>query len=205
VILACTGDGNQNALRGARAVLDVGRPDVLIGAGAAGGLSAGLSPGTLVAGAQVFDSSGLAAVAAPDWLDRARDAGALPASLLTVDRIVCTAKGRRSLSLGMPSGAPAAVDLESAFWARAAASSGVPSLILRSISDGADEELPGLLAACQAPGGPIRRACVARRALVRPADARRLFELRRRVRAGSQNLAEFLETLLNSDSQKHYD
>lgn len=200
VLLACTGDGNGNALRGARSLLAGGRPEALIGAGVAGALTPDLPPGTIVFGERVFDSAGEAPRAAPAWLDRAKSRpDATAAILFTADRVVGAADRRRELAARLPPGRPAAVDLESACWARTAEEREVPFLALRAISDGAGEDLPEILSACQIPGGPIRRGCVARRVLFRPATARKLLELRRRVRAGSELLARFVETLLQYD------
>jgi len=200
VLLACSGDGNENALRGARSLLAGNRPDALIGAGVAGALTADLPMGSIVFGERVFDSAGEAPGAAPAWLDRARTRpDAVAAILFTADRVVGSADRRRELAARLPPGRPAAADLESACWARAAAEREVPFLALRAISDEAGEDLPELLSACQFPGGPIRRGCVARRALFRPATAWKLLELRRRVRRESGLLARFVESLLQYD------
>jgi nucleoside phosphorylase len=197
VALACTGDGNRNAKRWAGVFVELVRPEALIGVGVGGSLTAGLAAGQVVFGDRIFDMTGEAPTPSPAWLQRAKAiSGSTFASLLTVDRVVCTPGERRALALGLPAGHPAAVDLESAFWARAAASRNVPWLVIRAISDEAHETLPGILAACQEPGGPVRRACVARRALFHPSAAIQLFSLRSRARAGGRRLAELLETLL---------
>ena len=200
ILLACTGDGNRNALRAARSILGGDRPRALIGVGVAGALTPDLPSGRIVCGDRIFESSGEAAGSDPGWVDRARALpGAEAAVLFTSDRVVCAADERRALAARLPPGRAAAVDLESSFWGRAAAEKDVPFLAIRAISDGAGEELPGVLSECQAPGGPIRRGCVACRAILRPATARKLLDLRRRVRAGSRLLARFLETLLQYD------
>ncbi|MGH9442492.1 MAG: hypothetical protein ACRD16_09470, partial [Thermoanaerobaculia bacterium] len=125
--------------------------------------------------------------------------GATPAVLLTVGRIVCRPDERRALAARLPAGLPAAVDLETAFWSRAAAERGVPLLALRAISDAAREFLPPLLAECQEPGGPVRRASVAARMIFRPSAARQLLSLGRRVSAASESLARVVEALLQYD------
>ena len=76
-------------------------------------------------------------------------------------------------------GSPAAVDMESAAWARACAEAGVPYLILRAISDTADEDLPGYLAGCMDAQGSIRRAGVASGALRHPGSIPALLRMRR--------------------------
>ena len=199
VLLACAGDGNESSLRGVRALLAGKRPRALLGAGVAGALTEDLAPGRVVFGERIFDSSGESAAADPEWLGRARAlSGAAGAAFFTSDRVACSPEERSALAARLPPG-PAAVDLESASWARAAAEKGIPFLALRAISDGAGERLPGILSECQAPGGPVRRACVARRAILRPAALKSLLELRRRVRDASEALAGFVETLLQYD------
>ena len=199
VLLACAGDGNESSLRGVRALLDGERPRALLGVGVAGALTEDLAPGRVVFGERIIDSSGESPAADPGWLGRARGlSGAAGAAFFTADRIVSSPEGRRALAARLPPGS-AAVDLESASWSRAAAEKGIPFLAIRAISDGAGERLPDILSECQKPGGPVLRACVARRALLRPATLRRLLQLRRRVRDASEALAAFVERLLQYD------
>jgi adenosylhomocysteine nucleosidase len=199
VALACTGDGNRAAEAGTAAVLEGVQSEILIGAGVAGALTPGLAVGQIVYGERILDGSGALAGPEAAWAARARRAGAEPALLRTVDRILCQPEERAALARAAGTSTPAAVDLESASWARAAARSGVSFLALRAISDGAEEPLPGILARCQEPGGPIRRVCVLRGMVSRPGDVKDLLALRRRVREGSFRLAECLATILNYD------
>jgi hypothetical protein len=83
--------------------------------------------------------------------------------------------------------------MESAAWAREAAARGVPYAILRVVSDGADEELPGYIAHCIDSEGGIHRGKVAFAALARPASIPVLWSMRGRVREASSRLAAFVE------------
>ncbi len=197
VALACAGSGNRNADVLSSAFLERVRPSVLIGAGVSGALTPDLAPGDVVFGERVFGTARQAVPPSdPAWIRRALAAGGAAAFILTGDRIVCAPAERRACLRFVPEGRPAAVDLETSFWARAAAKRGVPFLALRAISDPAEDELPALLAQCQEPGGAIPSTRIAFRAFYRPLLLRRLLLLRGRVRAASVRLAAILETLL---------
>ena len=124
-----TGMGAAAALDAAQRALTELQPAFLIASGFAGGLDATLEPGTLIA-AQNLSS--------PTLLDR------LPSSvrhvqLVSVDAALDTPadKARVRASTGAD-----AVDLESAALAEACANTGTPLLVLRIISDAANEPLP---------------------------------------------------------------
>ena len=86
--------------------------------------------------------------------------------------------------------------MESASWARACASAGVPYVILRAISDTADEDLPGYLAACMDAEGSIRRSAVARGAVFHPGAIPALLRMRRRVAECGRALGEAVAGLV---------
>jgi adenosylhomocysteine nucleosidase len=194
---ACTGSGNRNAAARSLDFLERVGPSVLIGAGVAGALAGGLSAGDIVVGESMIGPSGETFRPDPDWLGRALSGGAAAASFRTVDRIVCTPDQRGELLRLLPEGRPAAVDLETSFWAAAARERRVPFLGLRSISDEAGDVLPAVLADCQEPGGAVPSARIAWRLFLRPTLVRPLLDLRRRVRAASDRLAGALEELLS--------
>ena len=93
---------------------------------------------------------------------------------------------------------PAAVDLESAAWARAAATFNVPIAILRIVVDAADEELPPFLAGHMRADGSVRRWGIAASALVRPARIPSLVRLARRTWSGSERLAGAVERMIGA-------
>jgi len=199
IVLAATGDGPRRAASGAARLLERHRPAAVIGAGLAGALSPDLVVGDLVASRRVRFQVGDAATPDARWLERAKAAGAKPATLVTVDRPVVSAAARSSLA-GPATGReePVAVDMESAAWAREAAARGIPYLVLRAISDEAGDELPAFLAECVGPDGSIRRGQVARRALFRPASWGTLARMRRRMHEQSEALGAFLARMLAS-------
>lgn len=197
LIVARAGDGSRRAERGANILLEAARPEILLGSGVAGALTPGLAVGDLVVGDHLGDRRGPAPAPPAAWLDRACAAGgARPADLWSAEKVVCSAQEKRELAGRFPAGRLAAVDLESAAWARAAARRGTPCLVCRAITDGADEVLPGFLADCQEPGGSMRLARVAAHALIHPSAAGSLLLLRRRVASAAERLAQFLEDLV---------
>lgn len=197
VVVATAGDGPAKAARAAAALCARLRPSLLIGAGVAGGLTADLSAGDLVVAHRVLDRGG----EVTPWPDAVRvvraaaKPGARQGTLLSVDRPLVTAAEKESAAAraGPP---PAAVDMESAAWARAAAAHAVPYLIVRIVTDTAEEELPGYLPGCMGPDGGIRRSSVALAALLHPASIPVLRRMRRVVMDCTDRLAAFVASLI---------
>jgi adenosylhomocysteine nucleosidase len=192
LVLAVTGAGPRNAARHAARLCEAYRPAALIGVGVAGALTASLEPLDLVASARLRNGSGDAPPADPLLLSRAAAVGALKGTLVTTPAPVVSVSDKRALATSLESGSAAAVDMESASWARAAAGAGVPFVIVRAISDGVDEELPDYLPECVGPDGGIRRIAVLRRALARPSSIGALMKMRRRIADCGERLAAFL-------------
>jgi adenosylhomocysteine nucleosidase len=192
VVAAATGDGPLRAARSVAALCARHRPALLLGAGVAGGLTPDLGTGDLVVGHRILDARGetppphgvlvVAAAAKP---------GAQQGTLLSLDRVLVSSaeKEEWAARVGPP---PAAVDMESAAWARAAAAAGVPFLVVRIISDTAEEELPGYLSRCMDSQGGIRRSAVAMEALLHPRTIPHLRRMRSVVRDCADRLAEFV-------------
>lgn len=198
VVLTATGDGPKRAASGAATFLERHRPSAVLGAGLAGALSPGLSVGDIVASRRVRFEVGDAATPDPGLLERAIAAGARPATLVTVDRPVVSAAARAVLARTEVGGDPLAVDMESAAWAREAAVRGIPYLIVRAVTDSADEALPAFLAEALGTDGSIRRGEVARRALLEPSSWGTLLRMRRRMHDSSAALGAFLARMLGS-------
>ena len=198
VRLASTGDGAIRATRGALSCLEDGPASFLIGAGVAGALSPALRAGEIVVATRVADVSGDAPAPEPEWVARAVALGAKRAAFVTVAEPLCSPARKREVAalLGTGDAGDAAVDMESAAWARAAASRGVPYVILRAISDTFEEELPGFLASCVAPDGSVDRSAVAWKLLYHPAAIPSLLALRHRITESSAGLGRFLSRLL---------
>ena len=197
VIVACTGDGRENAARGAQALLDrfpVGR---LIVVGVAGGLSPKLRIGSLLVAREVVEDG--RSVPAPDagWLQRARrDTGATPAIFVSTRNMLCTPHDKADAYSSLAGGPVAAVDLETASYARAASLRGLPYVALRAISDTAEESLPLDFNTLRDRTGAVDSRRVALRALTRPRLLPSLWDWRRRVSFCSEKLARAVQTLL---------
>ena len=196
-VFAATGDGPLRAERVTGAVCRDFRPVAIYGAGIAGALSASLAAFDLVVARRVRDRGGEAPPPDPELLARARSAGDPAVGLLlTVDRPVVDPRQKAALAAALAGEEPAAVDMESAAWARAAAAYGVPYAVIRAISDTAADALPAFLPRCVGADGGISRLAVLARALSRPASLAALFAMRRRLAHGAEKLAAFLERLL---------
>jgi adenosylhomocysteine nucleosidase len=218
IAVAVTGDGERNARRGLTALLAT-LPSVrrVIVAGVAGGLHPMLAQAALVVCERVVEetasashaASGAASDAASDaasgtHLVRRADAGLVEAAAknagarrgvaVTTARIADTvAEKRRLLGVatagdGAPS-PPAVVDLESAAFAAVADKAGVPWVVLRAVSDTADEALPPLLNRSRDDGGAVQRGRVVARLLGNPGALFPLLVLRQRVRACAETLS----------------
>jgi adenosylhomocysteine nucleosidase len=193
VVLVRTGEGRVNAEAGARVLLDRVELERLVIIGFSGGLSPRLPHGAVVVGDRILDDGNPA-----PGLDRARSAeiarreGAPRATLVTVDRLLCTARSKAEVWEQLGEDRPAAADLESAAVASVAASRGLPYVAIRVISDAATEALPIDFNACVDASGRIRRTSVVARAAVNPAVIGPLWRLRRRARVCAGKLADFL-------------
>ncbi len=196
VVAASTGDGPRNAARAAAELCARHKPALVVGAGVAGGLTPDLSIGDLVVAERVLDAAGQTPPPDAALTDRAAvRPGARRGALLSVDHPVVAAAEKAALAARVGS-STAAVDMESAAWARAAAAAGIPFVILRAVSDAADEELPGYLSRCMDEQGGIRRSAVAFRALAHPGSIPGLLRMRRRVAECSALLANFVVQFL---------
>jgi adenosylhomocysteine nucleosidase len=192
VIAAATGDGPRKAARAAAALCARYRPNLLVGAGVAGALSRDLQVGDIVVAYRVLDATGEMSPPRAALVVRAAvKPGARQGTLLSVERplVARTEKAAWAAKLGVGS---AAVDMESAAWARAATAHKIPWLIIRAVSDTADEELPGYLSVCMDGDGGIRRSAVVLHALAHPGSIPALLRMRRRVVACSAILADFV-------------
>ncbi len=197
VVLAQTGVGRVRAARGAAALLERFDVDALIVVGVAGGLCPALVPGALVVAREVTDGTTRALRTGGRWADRAlRRDGVVAGTVVSSERILCTPEQKARAWNAAGRGPSAVVDMESAAFARVAAEKDVDLVVIRAISDSADETLPLDLNLCCDEYGQLNRLSVLRRAATRPATWGRLWQLRRRVSLCSDTLARFVESLL---------
>jgi len=201
VILARTGEGASRAEAAADALVERFDPALVVVLGISGALSPALRPGDLVVADEVRDENG--PLPSPDgrWVARAlEDDRVVGGTAISSTRILCTAAEKAAAWKRLPGGRPAVVDLESAAIARAASRRGIPYLILRSVSDAADEELPFDLNRCRRRDGGINRLAVVGQALIHPSSVRGLLRLRRRLQDCARELADRLCRLLDGES-----
>jgi adenosylhomocysteine nucleosidase len=193
--VVATGDGPRSAEQGANALLERLRPAFVVGAGVAGALTPGLAVGDLLASARILDAKGEAPPPDRRLLELLLAATRIRSgTLLTVERPVVSAAQKADLAAS--TGDPSVCDMESAAWARAAAAHGVPYLVLRAVSDTAEEDLPRYLARCMNASGGVSRAMVAFSALLHPTTIPDLLRMRRRVHEGSAALGELVARLI---------
>jgi adenosylhomocysteine nucleosidase len=210
VALAVTGDGERNARRGLSALLASQPIERLVMIGVAGGLSSDLDVGTLVIASRVINPAD-GGVRVPDagLVAAATACGARRGVAVTATRIADTADDkRRLLALATGAGpAPASdrgapvtaiVDLESAGLAAVASDAGVPWMVLRAVSDTADESIPALLNQSRDEGGAVQRGRVAWGLLTNPRALLPLLALRARVRTCAGHLARAVEQTLGA-------
>ncbi len=188
--------------RRARATLEplLSDPSIvaLVGIGVAGGLTDDLGPGDVVLGRRVLDPEGVG-LEPPEWewsAAAARLAAAAGGTVATVNGIVQTSAEKRRLAERLGLGSRAVVDLESAAWASAAASRGLPWQILRSVSDAVDERLPLDFERFRGAEGEISSGRILRHALVRPRLLLDLIRLRGRVASCAEALAGATQELV---------
>ncbi|NIP58180.1 MAG: hypothetical protein GWM92_05380 [Gemmatimonadetes bacterium] len=200
VVVAVTGDGRRNALRGTRALLGTVAPRRLLVVGVAGGLVEGAEAGRLVAGRVVWREEGGPLTPARSLLASLVESGIPRGAVATVDDLLDTPETKRrvarrltreGLELGL-----AVADLESAHCASVAEERGIPWAVLRCVSDEADEVLPAFLDRCRDDGGAVDRSRVARHLLLHPRELPAVLRLRRRVRRCAEHLADAVEIFL---------
>lgn len=197
VVVGQTGEGRIRAREGLLTLLDHHPAERLIVIGVAGGLSPSLEPGTLLAASVLRDADGLAPTPDPALLERLeRAAGVRSATMLTTENMLCTREEKERALAGLDEQGPATVDLESSIYARVAAERSIPFVVLRAVSDAADEEMPFDLNACRDETGRIQRGKVFARAMRQPGSIGVLWNLQKRVTRSAVDLALAVEALL---------
>ncbi len=197
VVVAWSGDGAAQARRGIAAVLDRWPARRLLVLGVAGGLTPDLPECALVLVDRIVDGGSRVPAPDPRWAGQAREVGDLAVGpLFSSPRMLCSREEKAQAREQFGFETAAMVDLESAVFARAAGERGIPFLVIRAVSDPADESLPIDFNACVDAHGRISRGRVIRRALARPAAMRGLWRLRGRLNRCAAGLADHAERLL---------
>ena len=168
---------------------------LVISAGVCGGLDPALAPGDLVLPDSVLGPAGDLAIVTPS---HHRAAAALAPSaptgrLITTREVIATPEAKAALFAR--TGAVAA-DMESSAILAVAAAAGLPSLVVRAVSDAAHDALPPELVRLVTPEGRLR--VVGAVALIaHPAVVPRAIELRRATRRALGKVARLLAALIS--------
>lgn len=192
-----TGEGAANAERHLEQWLDRSAARAVLSIGFAGALTASLQAGDLVIASNIRDSK-----ESPNarLLSAARqtpiDAPVRFGTAFTSDEILWQAKSKRALAGSLAANEIGFVDMESTAIAKVCGSRGAPFLIVRSISDLLDEDLPLDFNQHRGPDGRVDSKKVVKAALLRPAAFKGLLELRKRSRLCAARMAEFVERLV---------
>jgi adenosylhomocysteine nucleosidase len=197
--LLVTGEGPDNARRALAASLEQTRQPAVIAIGFAGALSPQLRVGDLVVVTAIGGSHALAP--SPRFLSAAqglaeRDSSIHFGAAVTTPDVICSADEKRQLATEMSAWSPLCVDMESAGFVAACSETGIPLLIVRSISDLYDEDLPVDFNRCRGEDGRISRLRVIREVALKPSAVRPLIELGNRSRLCAERLADFVEKLV---------
>lgn len=198
VVVMATGDGGERARQGMSDLLSAFDLEAVIAIGIAGGLSSDLEVGAVVAAERITNGTG--EVPPPD-------AGLLAKALVGADvrggavyshsEIAVDPVAKQRLWQKVGGGVALVVDLESASYARAAASHAVPYLVIRAVSDSRDEALPLDFNRYRKPDGSSDRARIGRHALMHPSIVPELMQLRDRLRHCAGRLAGLVEEILS--------
>jgi len=194
-----TGVGPERARKASEMALLALAPDALLSTGYAGALGIA-AVGEVILGTTVIDwteeESHTAIQADPAWLGSARVAARNAGTewtqgpLVTVKHVVWRASEKQAL--GGVSGA-IAVDMESAVIAKAAATAGIPFLVVRAISDRVGDDLPMDFNLWFSPFGSFR--CLLK-VVKHPSILYELYEMKRHADKASESLRRFFCALV---------
>ena len=168
---------------------------LVVSAGVCGGLDPALRAGDLVLPEIVINEAGLRLPVTGIGARRAASGGGATARagwLATTSRVVATPEAKAALRAA--TGA-VAVDMESAPILEAAAARGCASLVVRAVSDHADEALPEELVRLMGADGRLRRGRALALALGHPRLLGRALQLRRSTRRALDSVAASLARL----------
>jgi len=182
-----SGAGRERAARACQLLIDGHRPKVICSAGFAGALNEQLRRGQLVHPIKALCHDHDAITLLP-WTAAGESAAQ---TIVTVDRVVCTANEKRSLATA--TGADL-VDMETWAVADVAQRAGLPCASIRVVSDDASQDLPPEMTALVQPQSPARRLGAALRAIgSRPTAAVDMWRLWENAVVDSRTLADAIE------------
>lgn len=181
-VAAVIGDGPARARSALEELVGRYRPRRALLVGVAGALSPDLGIGALVRAENVVE----VAEGEERWI--AGGAGKSGGTAVSVSRIVTTAEEKEALWRRLGEPRRCVVDLESAVFVGAMERCGAAWMVVRAVSDTADEDLPAELLGASDAEGHVSRLGVLSRVAVRPWRLTRLWALRRRLARASESL-----------------
>lgn len=189
VTVLLTGIGKGNAIK-AMSSIPLDQHDVCISTGMAGSLDPALKPGEIVV-AFIADTLQQDSNVTSDGalLHLAQSCGATTAhASLTSEAIVASAAEKEALRHKGN-----IVEMESAHILAAAQQNGVPAIVVRAISDAADEDLPVDFARILDSHGHLKLGGLLKEVVVQPYRIGPLIQFGHQSRAAAKSLADFLD------------
>ncbi|HMD40939.1 MAG TPA: hypothetical protein VKH15_16760 [Candidatus Acidoferrum sp.] len=189
VTVLLTGMGAENAAN-AMLSIPVEQHDICVSTGLAGSLDASLKPGDIVVArnAQMLDQS-LRAASDPGLVELAVASGASSVNIsLTSEKIVGTAEEKESLYQK-----GSIVEMESTHILAAARQRHLPAVVVRAISDAADEDMPVDFARILDSHGHLKMGGLLKEVGLSPYRIPLLIQFGRQSRAAGKSLADFLD------------
>lgn len=196
VTVLLTGMGRESAMR-AMSSIPVASHDVCIASGLAGALQPGFSPGDIVT-ARLVQTLQQDAPAPSDPLlfELASTCGAKTADVsLTCEKIVATSDEKALLARSGNM-----VEMESIHILGAAWESGVPAIVVRAISDAADEDLPVDFQRILDSRGHLKLGGLLKEVGLSPHRIPLLIQFGRQSRMAAKSLADFLDRYVSAVS-----
>jgi adenosylhomocysteine nucleosidase len=197
VTVLLTGIGGESAAK-AMLSIPVEVHDICISSGLAGSLDTALKPGDVVVAhtTETLDQSSQATSDAA-LFDLAVTSGAKPVNVsLTSEKIVATAQAKEDLSQK-----GSIVEMESTYILAAEARRNVPAVVVRAISDAADEDMPVDFSRVLDLHGHLKMGGLLKEVGLSPYRIPLLIQFGRQSRAAGKSLADFLDRYIYAISQ----
>jgi adenosylhomocysteine nucleosidase len=182
-LLVANGPGSRLAAQAAGEAMARVTASRILSTGLCGALDESLAVGALVHAAEVRDGQG------NSWKALAPDAGTRAVNLLSLDRVVVTAREKRALAAATGCNA---IEMEAAGVAAAAAASGAAFYCVRALSDTLREELPLDFNRYRDSGGRFARGRIAAACALRPWVVPGLLRFNRQCLQAAERLGECL-------------
>ena len=205
VTLLETGEGADNARRCLDDWLEQSTARAMVSIGFAGSLSNALQAGDLVIASKVRDGMAQpdnALLSAAETVQIAEVPVHKGIIAVTTDEIIWQAESKRALAATLEPNEIGIVDMESTAIAGVCARHELPFLIVRSITDLLDEDLPLNFNLYRGEDGRVDSARIVKAALLRPRALSGLLELRRRSELCAQRMSDFVRVLAPLISQR---